>query len=261
MSPSILKSTWLLKKFSLKKTPALIKRDMRRLFRSRGRAEKCAEETQQRARLEMDLNLETPVFYRYSNTTTQERVPLGLAYPLITPTRTPRAAEPQSMDTITTSESKSSNFPSPSTAITEPSSDTSPHTFNGAPFFPWDSAEDHWVDHGALTILRIALRACSEHNDIDEVGGAYETTLWKIISTLHKDSNHEDSTSVALAILSLADINFPSSWHTRAFLHRIGHPSTPITTEETGFIHSAFGRILRNDRFDLERRQTESNPS
>ncbi|KAF2450572.1 hypothetical protein P171DRAFT_503146 [Karstenula rhodostoma CBS 690.94] len=131
MSPSILKPTWPLKKFSFSKTPALIKRDIACLFSSKARAEKRAEEERQRARLEMKpcAQVVAPI-----TTITQEQVPQT---PVRSPTAPIKVIEPHSAskDTATTFptfDSGSSPITPPSTAATSLVSFTNLPTTYGA---------------------------------------------------------------------------------------------------------------------------------
>ncbi|KAJ4292722.1 hypothetical protein N0V90_009385 [Kalmusia sp. IMI 367209] len=268
----ILRPMWPFKKFSLRETPSLIKRDLKRMFSKTARAEKRAEEQRERERLQTPPTAVT-VQYRETKTDSQVEATQLEVHQQVpqTPVCTPASSISSSMRTesqsssSTTVQSDFSVLSPPSTAVTEHSSvdscDLSPATYDSvmACFEKWYKAHpaasipehERWVHRGLITITRIALQSCFTEKYWSLLGYSHDgyrlpsapIALKQILAAL--TDNTEDALRITEHLLSLIDPEWVGSMYPRAYLNRIGFPSTLITDLEREILSNEFGRLLR----------------
>ncbi|KAF9729082.1 hypothetical protein PMIN06_003296 [Paraphaeosphaeria minitans] len=261
MSPSVLKPTWPLKKFSFSKTPTLIKRDIVCLFSSKARAEKRAEEERHSARLEMKPCA--------SSTPAQEQAPQTH---VCSPTA-PKAIAPHSAskDTSTprqTVDSGSSPNTPPSTAATSVVSITHlpatylPTTYGAAMayFELWFKAQhpnimippsERNVFRGVVVVLYIVLLKCFKDATYspligfrpDEFRLPYNPRVLELILAGLTD-DRQDAQQLAESFLSITDSHSLGPICPRDFLSRIGVAKMRITEAESQLLHKGFERLL-----------------
>ncbi|KAJ4358356.1 uncharacterized protein N0V89_002938 [Didymosphaeria variabile] len=253
-------------KFSLKRTPALIKRDILCLFSSKARTEKRADEDQQRARLEMKPCAEV---LAVSTTPAREQVPQTPVRSPIAPTASPKTIEPWSASKDTTN---TATFDSGSSPITPPSTATTgystslPTTYGAAmAFFDYWYKQQHPnisipesernLFRGVIITLAIALLNCFEepiYSSLigfrpEEVRVPYSRrALEQILASLTDD--RIDAQRLAENLLSVTGPDLLGSLSPREFMTRIGYAKTRITDHESYALHDGFHRLLSEDR-------------
>jgi hypothetical protein len=268
MSPSVLKPLWPLTKFSFKRTPALIKRDIVCLFSSKARGEKRTEEERQRARLQMKQCAQ-PI--TSSTAPAQEQVPQTPVRLSIVPTSSHEATEPHSASKDTTAtfptfDTDSSPITPSSTAATEISfAKNLPTTYDGAMAY-----FEHWFKQqhpngniprterdmfrGVTIIITIALLQCFQEAAYspligfrpDEFRVAHNPcVLERVLASLTDD--RRDAHQLAENLLSLAGCDSLDYDCPREFLRRIGFAKTRISDAESYLLHDRFQRLLGHD--------------